>query len=308
MLHVTNGDSAAITLRRTGVTGSVIAWRDILHEGPTPAGLALEGMSDVRARFLHSIGEGTFADLHAELGARDAAIRSARQIVLWFEHDLYDQLQLIQILATLAMQPETVSELISISSFAGVEPFHGLGQLSPTQLASLWPLRRRVNQAQLAVGARAWKAFCSPNPLALQNLITADTSALPFLRDAMVRHLEEFPSSPDGLPRTERQLLRAAAAGHHTFEAIFRANQDQETAPFMGDTVVRQRIDVLTNARVPLLTREPYRLTPAGERVLAGESDARQLNGIDRWLGGVHLQGRGPVWRWHQARGTVVHV
>jgi hypothetical protein len=210
--------------------------------------------------------------------------------VLWFEHDLYDQLQLIQILATLATQPETTAELISISKFAGIEPFHGLGQLSPVQLASLWPIRRRVTATQLALGARAWKAFCSSDPLALRALAGSDTSPLPYLHDALVRHLEEFPTPPDGLSRTERQILQAVADGHRTFDAIFRANQERETAPFMGDTVVRLRLDALTNARTPLLTHEPVTLTPTGQRVLAGEVDARKLNGIDRWLGGVHLK------------------
>ena len=290
MLHITNGDSTAIPLRRTGVTGGVIAWRDILHEGPTPAGLALEAMSDVRARFLASTGAGTFADIRRELGARDAALRGARQVALWFEHDLYDQLQLIQILATLATQPETSAELISISRFPGVEPFLGLGQLSPAQLASLWPGRRRVSPAQLTLGTRAWKAFCSPDPLALQNLVSSDTAALPFLRDALVRHLEEFPSPPDGLSRTDRQILRVVAAGNQTFDSIFEANQAMETAPFLGDAVVHLRINGLVNARAPLLTREPHALTPAGQRVLAGDADARKLSGIDRWLGGVHLK------------------
>jgi hypothetical protein len=290
MLHITNGDSTAIALRRTGVTGGVIAWRDILHEGPTPAGLALEAMSDVRARFLASIGAGTFADVRREMGARDAALRGARQVVLWFEHDLYDQLQLIQILATLATQPETAAELISISKFPGIEPFHGLGQLSPAQLASLWPGRRRVSPAQLSLGTRAWKAFCSSDPLALQHLASSDTTSLPFLHDALVRHLEEFPAPPDGLSRTDRQILRGVAAGNQTFDSIFQANQAMETAPFLGDVVVRLRINALVNARTPMLTHEPHTLTPAGQRVLAGDADARQLSGIDRWLGGVHLK------------------
>src|SRR5688572_7717697 len=170
MLHITNGESAAIPLRRTGVTGKVIAWRDILPEGPTPTGLALEGMSDVRARFLASIGEGNFPDLRREFGARDAALRGAREVALWFEHDLYDQLQLIQILATLAIQPETTADLICIGSFPGVEPFHGLGQLTAPQLASLWPSRRRVGSAQLSVATRAWKALCSSDLLTLRAL------------------------------------------------------------------------------------------------------------------------------------------
>src|SRR5688500_3760453 len=182
MLHVTNGDSAAVPLRRTGVSGTVIAWRDILNEGPVPSGLALEGMSDVRARFLTSIRAGSFPEVRRDLGARDAALRGARQVILWFEHDLYDQLQLIQILATLSTQPETAAELICIGAFPGIEPFHGLGQLTPVQLASLWPARRRVSQAQLSLGARAWKAFCSPDLLSLRALMGGDFSDLPFLR------------------------------------------------------------------------------------------------------------------------------
>ena len=291
MLHITNGESAAVPLRRTGVTGKVIAWRDILHEGPTPTGLALEGMSDVRARFLASIGEGNFPDLRREFGARDAALRGAREVALWFEHDLYDQLQLIQILATLAIQPETTADLICIGSFPGVEPFHGLGQLTAPQLASLWPSRRRVGSAQLSVATRAWKAFCSPDLLTLRALVAGDLSALPFLRAALERHLEEFPSAPDGLSRTDRQILRAVAAGNATFPTIFRAYQEQEPAPFQGDTVIQRRVAELTMASTPLLTREPVTLTLAGQRVLNGERDARQLNGIDRWLGGVHLKG-----------------
>jgi hypothetical protein len=35
-LHVTNGDSAAGTLRATGVVQRIIPWRDALHDGPVP--------------------------------------------------------------------------------------------------------------------------------------------------------------------------------------------------------------------------------------------------------------------------------
>ena len=63
-----------------------------------------------------------------------------------------------------------------------------------------------------------------------------------------------------------------------------------EDASFMGDTTVKSRLESLIRARTPLVTPEPYTLTAAGQRVLAGEIDARQLNGIDRWIGGVHLQ------------------
>lgn len=291
MLHVTNGDSAARVIRGTGVTGDIVPWRDVLHEGPVPAGLSLEGMSEVRARFLAGHGTGTFAEIFANLAARNAALRNARRAVLWFEHDLYDQLQLLEILAALAAQPGTRAELIAIDAFPGVEPFHGLGQLTSPQLATLWPQRRPVSSAQLSVAARAWAAFTSPDPGALAKVLDTDLTPLPFLRDALERFREEFPSPPTGLGRTERQLLEAIAAGHRTFVTLFDANQARERAPFLGDSSVEARLEKLIRGRTPLVTTEPYTLTPAGHRVLAGEVDARTLNGIDRWFGGVHLVG-----------------
>ncbi|MES2695596.1 MAG: DUF1835 domain-containing protein [Verrucomicrobiota bacterium] len=290
MLHITNGDSAAISIRQTGVAGEVISWRDVLHEGPVPSNLPLEAMSEVRARFLSAVRWSSFPEALRQYGARDIALRAARRVTLWFEHDLYDQLQLIQILAALAQQPDTEASLIAIDSFPGFPGFRGLGELSPAQLASLWPQRQPVTAAHLTLGARAWKAFTSSDPLALPAFLGTDLSALPLLRPALVRLLEEYPSAPSGLSRTDRQILEAVAAGATQFGDLFARAQRAESASFHGDSSIQLHVDELISARTPLLTAEPYRLTDAGRRVLAGEVDARQLNGLDRWIGGVHLK------------------
>jgi hypothetical protein len=49
-------------------------------------------------------------------------------------------------------------------------------------------------------------------------------------------------------------------------------------------------------------------LTDAGARVLAGEGDQIALNGIDRWIGGVHLQGHHVPWRWDDGTETIIGV
>jgi hypothetical protein len=288
MLHVTNGDSAAQTLRKAALGGDVLAWRDMLHEGPLPAGLPLERMSDTRARFLSGLGFGKYKDMRREFGARDTALLSARKTTLWFEHDLYDQLQLIQILAALKSSSAEIS-LICIDSFPGIEPFHGLGQLNAEQFRSLWPQRKPVSKEQFATADRAWKALTSPSRDALDALLTDDTSALPYIAAAIRRHLEEFPAPADGLSRTERQILTAVANGATRFKDVFQANSKMEESPYMGDTTVQSYIDRLTNCRKPLLTRDPISLTDTGRSVLAGEANHIALNGIDRWLGGVHL-------------------
>jgi hypothetical protein len=48
------------------------------------------------------------------------------------------------------------------------------------------------------------------------------------------------------------------------------------------------------------------RLTAAGARVLAGQADQIALNGIDRWIGGVHLHGRQAPWRWDDGTEAIV--
>lgn len=45
-----------------------------------------------------------------------------------------------------------------------------------------------------------------------------------------------------------------------------------------------------------------------GKAVLAGKQDAVRLNGIDKWFGGVHLQGAEAAWRWDEEPGKIVQI
>lgn len=47
-------------------------------------------------------------------------------------------------------------------------------------------------------------------------------------------------------------------------------------------------------------------LTEKGREVLRGDADRVGLNGIDRWLGGTHLDGGG-TWRWEGLAGELRH-
>jgi hypothetical protein len=288
-LHITNGDVAAELIRRAGLARDVLPWRDVLHEGPVPAGLTLEAMSEERAKFIGSCGWGDEGDVRRGFEARDRALRGASHVVLWFEHDLYDQLQLIQILSALRGQPETEVELICIGEFPGIAPFYGLGQLTAEQISSLWPKRSRVAAAQFSLADRAWQAFSASEPAMLAGLLEEDLSALPFLRAALERLREEYPAPQDGLSRTERQILAAVSVGASTFEAVFQQSQQREAAPYLGDSALRRHLDRLQAGASPLLTAEPLRVTAAGKQVLAGERNECRLNGIDRWIGGVHI-------------------
>ena len=295
MLHVTNGTS--VSLKESGLGGEVLPWMDVLHEGPVPGGLDAAELRRVRGSFLDAENPGR-APAELELAGRDAALESCQEIALWFEHDLYDQLQLIQILDRLGGGTANVS-LICTDRY--------LGPMTGADLAALWPKRRRVSDAEYALAEAAWLAFCGPDPSAIETLLARDTSALPFLAGALRRHLQQFPSVENGLARTERQILQVAAGGRRTFDSLFAAERAMEERAFMGDTSLARWVRGLKDCRNPLLALDAgvYRVTSLGREALAGSVDHLRLNGINRWLGGVHLTVGQPVWRWDERAGRL---
>jgi len=273
-VHVVNGDSVAGTLRQSALGGAVIVWRDVLHEGRVPTGDPAT-VQAARAAFLAEAGMGSRDAILAGLEAADAALLAAlasgRETVLWFEHDLHDQLQLIQILARIAAHPaRSCARLIAVDRYPGHAQFAGLGELSAHELETLWPARRAIPREAFDAAAQAYEALRSADPAALARLASAPLPGLPYLAPALRRLLEERPWSGPGLGRSERQILAAVGAGARTPAEVFAATWQMEEAPYMGDTWLWRRIDELAGGERPLLERNGGRLelTPEGRAAL----------------------------------------
>jgi hypothetical protein len=296
-----------------------VVWRDVLHEGPVPD-VGNDELRDVRARFLGDGDADAVAAARRAFEERDAALASGRDgdYVLWFEADLYDQLQLAQILARLAelhVAPERIS-LICIGEYLGIAHFGGLGELGPGQLAGL-PATAAVTLTEdaLALATKAWAALRAPDPRGLAAIVASRSPELRFMAEAFDRLGREYPWKRDGLSLTERRLLAAVAGGAPAAGDAFVGAAGREARPFLGDTWAFAAIERLTRATVPLVAVEPsgsvdrftpVRLTDAGDRVLRGEEDHVALNGVDRWVGGVRLVGRDVGWRWDDGVEAVV--
>ena len=299
LLHVTNGSSIVPAMREAGIAGRIVPWDDVLHEGPVPAGLNAGALRDTRAEFLASCGWGTSASIVRQLSERDQALEALErvdEIVLWFEHDLYDQLQLVQILDRLPVDGVPRITAVAGDDYLGYQPVTRFGELFGT--------RREVTSSQRLAARDAWTAFRSADPRAIVDAIPR-VSDLPHLPAALRRHLQQYPSTTNGLSRTEQQALEAIARGITALRDVYaQANHQSEEAVFMSDAAFLAHIRALTQPPAPLLTisGDQLSLTVEGRQVLAGEEDRVGLCGIDRWLGGVHLHGRGRVWRWNAQR------
>jgi RNA polymerase sigma factor (sigma-70 family) len=311
LLHVANGTSTTITIEAAGIPGVTSIWADPLHDGPVPGDL--DDAALMALRIEHHAESAAAADPKNDLRLwRQVIARHEAwdELVLWYEHDLFDQLILLQLLPFIRahVPPSKPVSLICVGSFPGHPDFHGLGELQPDELASLFETRQPITDAQYQLAARGWDAFRQPTPEALDAVRLGDTSALPFLARALTRFLEEYPWVGDGLSRTERRLMTLAAEGRADWPASFRRMHEGEDAYYISDTSYEELAHTLAGCQPPLLAGnlQSLTLTPYGRKVLDGHEDRVRLCGFDRWLGGVYLRGHAVPWRWDDARGGIV--
>jgi hypothetical protein len=307
-LIITNGDSAGYSLRDAGKAGVILPWRDVLHEGPIVAG-PIEACSAERVAYLVRRFRIPTDQIATEFAERDTIMRSHAdfdRIELWFEHDLYDQLQLIQILAFLADVKRSEGVVL-------VQADDFLGPQRPDTILRFAENARAVTADDLALAAAVWADIAAPTPEAIAASVGTLVDRLPFLRPALLRFLAELPAPGSGLGRTEAAILTGIAGGTASPMRLFHQVIVQEEAAFMGDSSFYGLLDDLASCDIPLIAglappaateddRErledaALELTMAGDEVLAGDADHVTMSGLDRWWAGTRLLGR-DVWRY----------
>ncbi|MCO4757573.1 MAG: hypothetical protein KC477_06100 [Oceanospirillaceae bacterium] len=325
MLHITNGDNANQVLQHAGVSGRFLSWADVLHDGPVPAGLTLDEMSQVRANFIHHCGWASEFEALTHFQSRDAVfLSSAREggVVIWNSPELYDQLHLIQLLswynseAGRHCQPP---ELVLVPFLLGLAT-------EEHDLPECLNQRQVVSTEQLQVAEEAWYALTASNPRMLAAMLKQDLSCLPYLKSGLQRLAEEYPDL-NGINRTERQILSILSGGESAPGSVFKGSQQLENPQFMGDSSFWLVVKRMVESDRPLIAladgtafklpgmfgadeaflQQQLLITDLGAEVLEGDANWLAQRQIDRWVGGVHLNPEN-IWCWGAENAEFVRV
>lgn len=320
-LIITNGDAAAGRLRHLFPGDDILPWHDVLHDGPVPGAIDFFDLTQIRETYLARTFESVDERPPSKLKARDLVLKEQAnfdRIELWFEHDLYDQLQLLQVLDYFKTVGRRAGVFICQSD-------DYLGYVNDQQLAAVGQGASPVLPDALGFAQLAWAAFRQPNPKAWCQLVNSSDSTLPHFTSAATRMLEELPDSVNGLTRSEHQILAQLQNSTSKPGHLFGSCQQTEEAVFMGDWPFFLLLENLTTCPVPLVSglgalsfqkldtdqdRQTYlakdlRLTDVAVRALSGRFDHVAENGIDRWWGGTHLTS-GNDWRWNTSTNSVI--
>jgi hypothetical protein len=261
-LHVISGDCAGDSLAKATIPGEVLVWRDILYDGPRNPGWPDVGTLDAHAQFLAQATGGALAqkqilDALKSQYRKLAAAADYEGIVLWFDACLFDQSMLAHILACLLHRGIVNAELLCVDAFPGIVPFNGLGQLQPSQLASLYDQRLPVTDDQFQFAKLVDMAFASQDPTLLDELSRRANAPLPWIPAAVTRWLQEQPDPVTGLGRLESLALEVIRGGCKTPGEIFSAVAAADTPPqYWGDTTLWAKINALADRTPPLVRIE----------------------------------------------------
>lgn len=272
MIHVLNGDSTLSVFKNTELyhPQKTFTFREILSEGPVS--FALNSQS--RANFLSQL-TGKPADYKTLVEQEIAGLLEAAEnedVTLWFEHDLICQINLVYLLTRLKEVAKQNVYLICIDRHPSVERFRGLGQLEAAQLQKLETRAMLLNDHEFDAALDVWSKYSNADQLPVNDLVNNDFGQLIFLRNALVAHVERFPSTQNGLNRIEQQMVSYINTGIKEKHKLVKLMMGADlTYGLTAEIVERtfERISILlsfNNERMFTLNKE-------GQQVFAEKQD-----------------------------------
>jgi len=338
-LHITSEQQTGITIESSELEGDILVWQDALYEGPLLDGESLPELSAIRADYFARLGWGEYTEILSLYTRRNQLLSQFLQyneVVLWFDSGLNNQLQLMQIVNWFSSQnsKHVIISIVSVSRLPDVVGFVDFALLNEQQLEKLHKRRSELTNSQVSICQMAWQCITSTNPTNLLKFFPRDMSSMPFLKNAILRFVQQYPSKNNGLCKTEQLIIQAVKNRKSNLEDIYIDVQGKEPIPFMSRPIFNMYVDHMMNGEHAIIEKrliekvetfevaaehegevseadvqesdhevvveESYEivLSPLAGQVVNNWVDWVQVNHVDRWLGGVHLQD-GNFWRYN---------
>lgn len=291
ILHITNGDSTTNYLKKLHFTGDFITWREMLCEGKTTTEVGSETFWKNRFTFFNSsykITKQKFIDLTVKEYRNLCNKKQSKEIVLWFEYDLFCQINMLALISWLKTNRKGYHiSLVCSGKIEGSKKLKGLGELTKNQIHQHYKNRVDLTQDDIEYADYIWQLYCADSPLRLETVYKFNPmSPFKYLANALEAHLKRFPSVNNGLNNIENTILSTASSNKLVSkkELIGQLLKDQETLGF-GDLQYEHH----TNKLQKLFSSfNPVKLSAKGKKVLENQTNFySELRSENSYLGGA---------------------
>lgn len=244
--HILNGDSLATQLSQTTIPPDYIVCRECLIVGDVSAG-NLDEFWEKRAMFISSTYRVSPQEYKtrtvSELNKLNNLPRNA-EVCLWFENDLFCQVNLWFVLFLLSNRSDLTLYRIFPITDNEADRWKGFGIATPKILEQSYLDKVLFEPKDLELGINLWIAYQHHNLGLLTTLSKLKSRCFRFLEEVCRAHTDRFPADHT-LGRPERlvqELINSQAAD---FQTVFSVFSEKEGIYGFGDSQLKTIYDSL---------------------------------------------------------------
>jgi hypothetical protein len=290
ILHITNGDSTTDYLQKLKFSGEFITWREILCEGKTTADIGSEAFWKTRFEFFktsYKVNKQSFINYTLKEYRKLCNEKNQKEIVLWFEHDLSCQINMLALISWLKRYRKGYPiSLVCSGKIGNSKKMFSLPELNEKQLQRHFKNRIELTQDDIEYADYIWQLYCSESPLRLETVYKFNPmSPFKYLATAIEAHLKRFPSVENGLNTIENTILKTAKSRNITTkkQLISILTKEEDVYGF-SDFQYRNNIDTLSKL---FSSFNPVKLSKKGKEVLENQLNFYgQIRNDNSYLGG----------------------
>jgi hypothetical protein len=289
VLHITNGDAFTSRFKNLNISGEVVTWREMLCEGKTTVDVGSESFWRHRFNFLnqtYKVSKKIFIEGTLKEYRNLCNHKKQDRIVLWFEYDLFCQINMIAVISWLKKhRPGAEISLVCSGNEDDTDKEYGLCELNDIQLHNLYTNKTVLNSDDIDFAEYVWQLYCSDNPIRLETLVKFDKSQFKYLSKAIKAHLKRYPSLRNGLNVVEQLTLDTAFnfQPENERQLVGQILKDQRTFGY-GDSQYFQIIDHLKPLFASL---DPVKLSKLGIKALENSLNVYSTLQDESYLGGT---------------------
>lgn len=298
ILHILNGEGTASPFRQSGIEGDIAVWNEALSSGPLSQKFATDNFWNEREQFL----TGEYVDslpqtpsdtskyykiVISEFG-KIREFGKYTEVVLWFENDLFCQINLLGLLHWFSHQELSGTKLsiVCTDHHPNYDVFRGYGYLAPEDFGILQLEAKPITEDQLKLADEVWEKYSSSHPSDIIDVCSnRERYQLGFIPETLELHAQRFPSVTNGLGNPEKRILKLIDKGGYTNLMVVKEMLETSDHYGFGDLeyfYLLKYLSPLYNKQDKLLI-----LNEAGTQVLNGDINFQRINTQHFMLGGI---------------------
>ncbi|RCS26806.1 DUF1835 domain-containing protein [Polaribacter sp. WD7] len=291
VLHITNGDSTTNYLKKLKFSGEFITWREMLCEGKTTADVGSESFWKNRFVFFktsYKVSKKRFIDFTVKEYRNLCNKKDNKEIILWFEYDLFCQINMLAVLSWLKSHRKGHHiSLVCSGKVKGSKKLKSIGELTANQIDQYYKNRVCLTQDDIEYADYIWQLYCANSPLRLETVYRYNPmSPFQYLTTALEAHLRRFPTIYNGLNAIENNILNTANTKKLSSKnALISQILKEDTTYGFGDLQFKYKIDQLQKL---FESFHPVKLSKKGNKILEGQTSYYgTLRNDNAYLGGT---------------------